>query len=151
MRTTVLTAVLLGSLGASPPIRDSDFKVTDIRAQFLYERTGTLSVDLTATPDFAIWNTVIGEGSAKEPADDLLVSAVVSGPGQWTLTTPLVITVRGENDKVLASRTITNGFADKTFVRAVMAKDVACVGPIQLEARLGKSVRQETLNMACDE
>jgi len=150
-RLAALTAILAGSLAAAPPTSDADFRVTDIRAQLLYEHSGRLSVDLTATPDFAIWNTVIGEGSAEEPADDMLVSAVISGPDEANLTVPLTIIVRDAKGKVLASRMFTPLLAAKTYVRSVLVRDAGCAGMIRMEARLGKSVHRENIEMACGE
>jgi hypothetical protein len=46
----------------------------DIRAQFFYQTTGTLSQNVAPPAKFTIHNAVIGEGDLKEPADDLLVS-----------------------------------------------------------------------------
>lgn len=147
----VLAAILLGSLAAAPPVRDSDFRVTDIKAQLLYERTGKLSVDLTGKPDFAIWNTVIGEGSADEPADDVLVSAVIAGPEEASLAVPLTITAFDAKGKVLSTRTMTHILAGKTYVRSILLRDVGCAGLIRLEARLGASVRREKIEMDCGE
>lgn len=146
-----LAAILVTSVAAAPETRDSDFRVADIKAQLLYERSGTLSVDLTATPDFAIWNTIIGAGSALEPANDILVSAVVSGPGEHNLGTPLTIKVRDERGKVIGSRTFATGLADKTYVRSLLLQDVGCAGELKIEAQLGQSVRRETLDMMCGE
>jgi hypothetical protein len=150
-RLLALAVVLFGTMAAAPQVRDSDFRVTDIKAQLLYERSGKLSVDLTGTPDFAIWNTVIGEGSAEEPADDVLVSAVISGPEERNLTVPLTLTALDAKGKVLASRTMTRILAGKVYVRSILLKDVGCAGLIRLEARLGASVRREKIEMDCGE
>ena len=65
-----VTGMALGA-GALP------VKIEAIRMQLFYETTGTLSADITPTPDS--WaNTVIGEGAAKEPANDIMVSVVLS-------------------------------------------------------------------------
>jgi hypothetical protein len=151
IRHTALAAILLGLAANQAPAHDKDFRVSDLRAQFLYERSGTLSVDITDNPRFNVFNSVIGEGSAAEPASDLLVSAVVTGPDERILTVPLVITVRNEKGKLVASRTITRILAGKAYVRSILLKDVGCAGPLGLEARLGKSVRREKINMLCGE
>src|SRR5688572_114818 len=76
-----------------------------IGAHLVYEETGRLSPDILTQPDFVAWNTVIGEGSAEEPANDLLVMVeVMGGGGQENITGTLEITARGENGRVLATR-----------------------------------------------
>ncbi|HEX9963625.1 MAG TPA: hypothetical protein VGB04_01425 [Allosphingosinicella sp.] len=44
-----------------------------------YENTGRLSKDISPPVEFTGWNTVIGEGSAEDAADDLLVTVEVRG------------------------------------------------------------------------
>jgi hypothetical protein len=47
-----------------------------LTAQLYYKFSGLLSSDLLSRkPPFSGWNTVIGEGDATEPAEDLLVAA----------------------------------------------------------------------------
>src|SRR5262245_25645280 len=53
--------------------------VEDIRVQLFYERSGKLSEDFTKVKDVSFWNTTIGEGTAKEPANSFLVSIVLRG------------------------------------------------------------------------
>lgn len=59
---------------AQPP-----FKITAIKAMLFYEEKGTFSDDLLTQPDVALWNTIIGEGSAGSPSNSTLVMVEVSG------------------------------------------------------------------------
>lgn len=128
-------------------------KLESIRVQFLYERTGTLSEDVAPPSKFAIWNTVIGEGDAKEPATDALISAVIGGvKDEENSTRPLVLTVKDRKGKVLASRTF--GFmliGSPGLVQSVMLRDASCLGPITIEASFNGQKKKTTVDMACGE
>ena len=54
--------LLVASASAQP------VSVENIRVQLFYERNGELSEDITKVKDIILWNTIIGEGYAKQPA-----------------------------------------------------------------------------------
>ena len=153
--TRALTALLamapIAQQAYAQEHRDADFRVSDIEARLLYEQTGTLSVDLSDHPEFAAWNTIIGAGSALENANDLLVSAVIEGPGQHNLETPLVITVRDADGKTIATRTVAGMLTETKTVRSIILYDVGCAGLLSLEARLGRSMRAVEIWLRCGE
>ena len=149
------TIALLLALAAQPlcasNVRASGYRVSDIQARLLYEQTGSLSVDLTAHPEFAVWNVIIGEGSALENADDLLVSAVIDGDEESNSRTPLIITVRNFHGKVIANHASKGMLLEKKTVRSILLHEVGCAGKMRIEARFGVSVRTETISMDCGE
>jgi hypothetical protein len=137
--------------GQAPAARDSDFAVTDIRVRLLYEQSGALSQDLTADPDFTAWNIVIGEGSAAENANDLLVTAVIGGPGPHNLEAPLVITVRDGDGKRVATRRIEGLLAERETHRSLLLTDAGCAGTLRVTVELGASRRMEEIALPCGE
>ena len=68
-------AVTVHRTAAAPP----PFKITAIKAKLFFEGTGTFSEDILTQPDLALWNTIIGEGSAGSPSSSTLVLVEVSG------------------------------------------------------------------------
>ena len=149
--TVLLTIVPVAQAAHAQEFQDSNFRVSDIEVRLLYEQTGTLSVDLTDHPEFATWNTIIGAGSALENANDVLVSAVIGGPGQHNLETPLVIIIRDADGKTVAERIVQGMLAETRTVRSIVLYDVGCAGLLSLEARLGRSVRAEEISLPCGE
>ena len=153
IRTTIAALLLTAAapLAAQNAFHDRDFRVTNIEAHLLYERTGRLSADVTDNPEITLFNTIIGEGSAEEEANDLLVTAIVSGPGEFNMTTPLVITVRNEQGRVVATRRIANMLVNQRTYRSILLQDAGCAGVLQLTAELGASRRTERIELACGE
>lgn len=144
-----LAAPAAAGQGGTP--RDADFRIADIQVRLLYEASGRPSGDISADPDFAAWNLPIGEGSAKEPANDLLVTVVVAGPGEHNATAPLVITARNAKGKTLATRRISAPLLGSTTHRSLALYEVGCAGTLTLTATLGKARRTETIDLACGE
>ena len=127
-----------------------------IRLQLYYKTTGTLSADL-AGRDPSLWNTGAGEGDAREPAEDLLVSVPIRmPPGRYmgdNSEVPLTISVRDRRGRVLATRTISFisiPYRDPVW-SPLWVPDVQCAGPIVATARWGKQVRTARLSFDCGE
>ena len=150
-RSLFALALVLPAAASAQEAGDGDFRVVDIQARLLYEQSGALSVDISDNPDFTAWNTIIGEGSASENANDLLVTAVIRGPGEHNLDAPLTITARDEDGKVLATRTVKTILAETTTYLSMVVYDAGCAGTMRLEARLGQSVRREEISLDCGE
>ncbi len=138
---------------AAAPAPPDPAKLEKIRVQLLYERTGTLSEDIAPPSKFAIWNAVIGEGSAKEPATDVLVSAVVGGvKDEENSTRPLTITVKDKKGKVLGQRTFSNMLiGEPGLVKSLLLRDAACAGPITIEVSFNGVHKKTSIDMACGE
>ena len=53
--------------------------VAAVQAKLFFSETGTFSEDILANPDFTLWNTPVGEGSAGAPSNSTFVIVVVEG------------------------------------------------------------------------
>jgi hypothetical protein len=166
----MLKRILAGLIGAVvmtmsvSDASDVQIEVADVRAQLFYATTGTLSEDITKEADKTWWNTIGGEGDAKEPAGDLLVSVGLKGtPGAHN--EPVTITVKdwegtGLNaPKSPLKRTILHWrskgayILDEktgTWVKPILLQDVTC-SPIEISAVVGKSEKTVKLDFACGE
>ncbi|HYJ47446.1 MAG TPA: hypothetical protein VEV81_12610 [Pyrinomonadaceae bacterium] len=71
---TNIEAVTPRKAAAQPP-----FKITAVKAMLFFDEKGTFSDDLLTQPNLALWNTIIGEGSAGSPSNSTLVLVEVSG------------------------------------------------------------------------
>ena len=133
------------SAGAAP-------SVGAFRMQLFYEDSGRLSRDIAPPADFAGWNTIIGEGSAEEAANDLLVTVEVRGPPGEFIEQPLTLVAR-VGGKVLAQRRfdnlLTNG-QGRTW-KALWLADVGCAGRIEVTATIGRSTRKSAISLDCGE
>ncbi len=156
-RTVAIAGWLLvfSTLSTAPAVAqdldDGDFSIADIEVRLLYETSGTLSEDVSDNPEFYLWNTIIGEGSAAEPANDVLVTARIEGPGEHNLGSPLTMVVRDEIGRTIAQRSIAYLYARSSTARSLFLDDVGCAGALTFEARLGNSVRTEEVTFDCGE
>ncbi len=127
-------------------------KVGAFRMQLFYENSGRLSNDISPPVEFTGWNTVIGEGSAEEAANDLLVSVEVRGPPGELIEQPLTLVARARG-KVLAQRRfdrLLTNVQGRTW-KALWLNDVGCAGRIEVTATIGRSTRKSELSLDCGE
>ena len=141
-------ALALIAATSQPAIR-----LTDIQMHLFYEASGRLSPDLTQKTDFAGWNVIIGEGSAAEPANDLLVTAELETAGEAFVKTPLRIAVTSAKGKALASRLCKTFLIPKggRVYLPVWIRDAGCIGEVKVDVRFGAQHRSETLELQCGE
>jgi hypothetical protein len=127
--------------------------VGKIRMQLFYEDSGRLSEDIAPPAEFIGWNTGIGEGSAKEPANDLLVSVEVLSGGAESIGQPLSVVVRGGKGKVLGQRRFADVLtsADGRTWKALWLTDIGCAGHVEVTATLGRSTRKAAVDLDCGE
>lgn len=64
-------------------------KIADVQAFLMYEEDGKLSQNIL-DGEFALWNTVIGEGDAEGHSSSTLVQVVISTDGKSTKTNPVL-------------------------------------------------------------
>ena len=149
----VLAAALLTLAAPAAAQPAPQLKLESITARLLYTSSGALSDNIAPPAEFTLFNTVIGEGDAAEPANDVLVSAIVtSRDAQANGTEPLTLVVRDEGGKVLARRVFDSIFVDGArSVSSVLVQDVACVGPVTIEATMGRQRLTTSLDFACGE
>ena len=98
-RTAVLAAIAFAlvappaAMGAAPTL-----EVREIEVRLFHSHTGTFSEPI---PEGAVlWNTIIGEGDAREPSTSTLVKVkVVGAPSKFKERTAVQLTVRtvGQN------------------------------------------------------
>src|SRR5687768_11911044 len=138
-----MIAAFLSALLAAPSAPAAP-SVGAIRMQLFYEETGRLSKDVAPPADFTGWNTVIGEGSAEEAANDLLVTVEVRGPPGEDIAQPLAVVVRNGKNKIIAQRRFENLLTTvqgRTW-KALWLSDVGCAGRIEVTATIGRSTRK---------
>lgn len=159
MHFSVLTAAVALLLPAAAQAAE----IGRIRAHLVYEETGRLSPDILSQPDFIAWNTIIGEGSAEENANDLLVLVEVIGAtgGEENIDGPLEIRVR-RGEGLTVGRPSGNANARRRFDsmltsergrvwKALFLPDVGCAGRLEIAATIGRSTRRATLDLVCGE
>ncbi|HEX8622069.1 MAG TPA: hypothetical protein VF718_08860 [Allosphingosinicella sp.] len=146
----MIIAPLLAALAAAQPAPPPT--VGKIRMQLFYEDSGRLSADISPPSDFSGWNTVIGEGSAEEPANDLLVTVELVTGAVESVAEPLTVTVRG-NRKVLGQRRFADVLtsADGRTWKALWLTDVGCAGHVEVTATIGRSTRKAAVSLDCGE
>ncbi len=148
------SAAALAAFGiaASAQANEGNPRITDITAHMFYEQSGDLSEDITDDPEFEGWNIVIGEGSAGENVNDVMVMVLVEADEEVYAESVLSITVRaGDENELVAQREIDGLLLDKTTYRAIMIDDAGCMGKITIEAKFGKSERSENITLNCGE
>lgn len=125
--------------------------IEDIRVQLFYEYSGALSDDLTKRKDLALFNTMIGEGDANQPANSFLVAVAVKGqPETFDKDAALTVTVV-TNDKrkaKVAEKAFGSGILfgrEGRAVKALFVHDRVCV-PLTVTAKL-KSGASKTFNL----
>lgn len=138
---------------------DAQVAVEDVRIQIFGERSGAFSENLVGSRK-TFKNTVRGEGDAGEPAEQVLVTLVFTGPKNSR-----------SSDKIardLASVTVTQ--SAKTGPRTLLKRayggfqfgesgryhkafmlDNATCAPLEVDVRLGRSRKTAKIDFACDD
>lgn len=156
-----LTLLALISLASPASAKGTPVKLGPIRAQLFYKNSGKLSPDvLSLANKFVFWNTIIGEGDAAEPADDMVVSVGVTSAGtgvgetrEANLKDPIKIVAVDEKGKVLGSRIFGNVFINSAGVSILpmWLRDSTCWRKITVIASYKEQHSRAVLQMACGE
>ena len=147
----MMIAIVLAALVAAPSATAPS--IGAIRMQLFYEETGRLSRDIAPPADFTGWNTVIGEGSAEESANDLLVLVEVRTGGAENVLQPLSVVARNGKGRIIAQRRCANLLTSgqgRTW-KALWLADVGCAGRVEVTATIGRSVRKSAIDLDCGE
>lgn len=146
-----LEAIAVNTAPAAP------YKITRIKAMLFYDGKGTFSPDVLAKPDFAFWNTIIGEGDAEGASNSTLVLVEISGNPSPNEASPrrfveFSATAAG---KVLLSRRAEIGlFENGKYYAAFWLYDTGCQ-PVKISARITgqaqSSSMTKTIPFACGE
>jgi hypothetical protein len=147
-----IAAFLAAMLAAPAPAPPPGPSVGAIRMQLFYEDSGRLSKDIAPPAAFTGWNTVIGEGSAEEAANDLLVTVEARIPPGAPMDQVLSVVARA-NGKVLGQRRFDNLLTtmDGRTWKALWLSDVGCAGRIEVTATIGRSTRKSAVSLDCGE
>jgi hypothetical protein len=119
------------------------FKIAAIKALLFYEDKGTFSKDILADPNFALWNTIIGGGSAEGHSTSTLIIVELSGgPESYEPSRQLEFTATyksaGKNARPIIVKRITDtGIFNKqgNWFAAFWLYDTGCE-PVKLSARI---------------
>lgn len=146
----LLAAVPVELQAAGAPVRAS---LANPGVRLWYESTGRLSDNIAPPREFTLWNVIIGEGGAEEPANDALFTVEVRTRGEQNVSQPLTMTATDAKGKVLASRTLRGVLTsnDGRMTAALWVKDVGCAGAVRFVAQMGASRQTTRLNFDCGE
>lgn len=156
-RGALFWLALAGTAGALPhhaQAQSKTAKIEAIRAYLFYERSGRLSKNIAPPASFSGFNTMIGEGDAEEPAEDILIAVELSGPKDEYLKQPLTISVSYPTGKRAGSKRefrdgILFGEGGKV-TKAVYAENATC-SPLRVAATVGRSAKSITIDFKCGE
>ncbi len=154
--TSLATLALATGLSASAlAAPQNGVTIGGLRAHLFYERSGVLSDDVLARdPPFSGWNTVIGEGDAGEPAENLLVIARLDNPGaEAFLDEKVTIRVSGEKGKKLKERVFSGVLlAERGTVHLPMwIDDAGCLGAVTITVTFRRQSASKPLQLMCGE
>ena len=132
-------------------------KIVAIRAQLFHDATGTFSQDILSQKDLALWNTIIGEGSAGAASTSTFVTVEISGRNLAVGATKVEITATGNKSRLIQKRLIAVDIYDERtkFVAPFWLYDTGCE-PIKITARLigagaPRTAVTKTIPFACGE
>ncbi|HEX8692911.1 MAG TPA: hypothetical protein VF746_10855 [Longimicrobium sp.] len=74
-----LVLALVGAVYARQEPSAPPYRISALRAQLFYSDRGTFSRNIIGDSTIALWNTVIGEGTAGGPSNSTLVVVEVAG------------------------------------------------------------------------
>lgn len=149
----LLTAALITGPAVTTYAEDG-FEITAIRAHLFYEYSGTLSPDILSSQP-VLWNTVIGEGDAAEPASDVLVVVEMRGPYDGSTEIPLVVEATSEREGVVMRTRRSFGhlfteFGERRIARAIWIQDQTCE-QVRIVATHGRDRREAVIPFYCGE
>jgi hypothetical protein len=122
-----------------------------MRLFYLY--SGTLSGDIAPPAKFDGWNTIIGEGDAREAAEDMLVTVRLHGKPEAQAFPPVLIEARNGKGKLVGSRKAEPYLTDidgRAHV-ALWLHGIGCAGRLTVTVRMGKAVRKSAVDLDCGE
>ena len=132
-------------------------KIAAVRAQLYYDTTGKFSPDILSTKEFALWNTIIGEGSAEAPSTSTLVTVEITGKNVPVRSLKVEIIATGDKNRLIQRRLIDVELYDERtkFFAPFWLYDTGCQ-PIRIVTRLiGKGaptgVVTKAIPFACGE
>lgn len=124
----------------------------DPSVRLWYPESKAYSEELVYNSDFILWNTVIGEGSAKEPTDAVRFSIPLRKV-DFPPKEGLRLIVTDANGKVLASKKFDNfDFGSKKEIEyQIIVNNIGCAGDTNFAAKYGDYAAYTSLDFACGE
>lgn len=157
MMRSMLTGFTALSLVLPAPAAAQNVELGEITARLYYKDRGELSEDLLARdPAFVGWNTVIGEGDAEGPAEDLLVAvtlALVDADDAAFLEETLELWVTDEGGGEVARREFSGLLLPYrgSVTSALWLNDVGCDGLLEFHARFRDEQKDAFVRLDCGE
>jgi len=99
--------LLLGMIASADPNQEGGkYSVAAIHAHFYYQATGKINPrDLLDGRSHALWNTIIGEGEAREPSAAIMVLVEITGP-RFTRSEGKLRLTAADSKKTLLDQTL---------------------------------------------
>ena len=146
-----LAALLLAPSLASA----ADVRIAEIRAYLWLERSGKLSGNLVGSKE-PLFNTIIGEGSAGEPANNLLVEIVIAGDRNSApkhASAIVNLTQAGKGGQKSVTKKGLGGFlfGDSGMVHKSIFLENATCSALEIEVKVGKAAKSAKLDFQCGE
>jgi hypothetical protein len=115
-----------------------------------YPASQTYSEEIVGNPDFALWNIVIGEGSAKEPTD-IARFRIPLGPRTLSGTSLLALSATNNSGQVLASHEFSISTSEYEDLFEITVNSIGCAGPVTFKAKYRDETASTTHNFDCGE
>lgn len=153
-----LLAATLAMVASTSAVQ-AQVAIEDIRMQLFHERTGTFSENIVGSRK-TFMNTPKGEGDAAEPAEQVLVTLVFSGPRNSRSSDRIardLANVSVSQDARTGRRTLLQraygGFLfgeNGRYHKAFMLDSATCA-PLEVDVRVGRSRRTAKVDFRCAE
>ena len=146
-------AWMVASAPAAATAAEPEMHLQSIETKLVYKGSGTLSNDMSA-PSFTAWNTIIGEGDAAEPADDVIAFVLVQTLGEQAFKeTPVTVVATNSKGREIARRsfdTVLTTEAGRASL-PLFIPDSTCAGLVTITATMGTERMVKSVAMACGE
>lgn len=152
-RTQILTLVVFLVGLTCAPAAEMPLKIADIKVRLFFHHSGTFSDKLTGKEQ--LWNTMIGEGWAREPSTATLVDITVKGSEKFDDQEFVELTVKNaDSKKIISTQSQPVGVPSKSANYHVpfWLNDTGCE-PLQLIASIKETLekREAIIPFACGE
>jgi hypothetical protein len=137
-----------------PAVGADRLEIESVNARLFLGHTGSLSAPLTAKD--ALWNTIVGEGNAREPSQSTLIDVMVKGaPGEFDPNWMIDLVVTNSRTGVVLSKLAQRAgvlSVNGEFHVAFWLAETGCV-PLHIMATIRKTSQSKETNVgfACGE
>ncbi|MCX6089410.1 MAG: hypothetical protein NTX88_03350 [Candidatus Atribacteria bacterium] len=137
-------------------ISPTSYLITSVQAFLYYDHNGKLSENIIDNPDFHLWNTIIGEGSAEGASNETLVVVEITGePGVYEPDRKVEFIIQVEGKTILKFIREIGILSDKgKYYLPFLLYDTGCF-PINIVVKITgqskPSQMKKTINFQCGE